>query len=43
MRYKNSSTINDDDIAQEKEVWDKGDVSIDTGEESEQSEGGGGF
>jgi hypothetical protein len=31
--------VNDDDIAKEEEVGDKGDVDIDTGEESEQSEG----
>ena len=32
--------VNDDDIAQEEEVGDKGDVDINMGEESEQSEGG---
>ncbi len=31
--------VNDDDIAVEEEVGDKGDVDIDTGDESEQSEG----
>jgi hypothetical protein len=35
--------VNNDDIAQEEEVVDKGGVDIDTGEESEQSEGGDDF
>jgi hypothetical protein len=35
-----SQPDNNDDITKEEEVWDKGDVDIDTGEESEQSEGG---
>jgi len=35
--------VNNDNIAQEEEVGNKGDVDIDTGEESEQSEGGDDF